>query len=189
MSLLNFEAFRNGNFETQSQQLEYLFERSKSLEIFTIGDPLFVKDLGSSYDEFVEKVRARLIKLCRTTGCDAEKHLSDVIAAHPRLGQTKKVLSAHSALEQRNLGSSDSKETQEILQRLNEQYEAVYLGLRFVVFVNGRSRPEIIRVMQSRINSGNSWLQEAQLACNEMCDIALDRIKKDTLTSQSHNKL
>ncbi|SCU99175.1 LAFA_0G22430g1_1 [Lachancea sp. 'fantastica'] len=191
MTLLNFQKFKNSDLEVQSQTLETLFERSKSLEKLTIANPSFAQNLGSNYVELVEKIRASLLDLCKQTGSSsgAKADVSDVIAAHPRLGQPNKVLSTHSAIEQRNLGNSDSQETLETLQRLNDQYEAKYPGLRFVVFVNGRTRPQIIQAMQSRILSGHSWLQEAQLACNEMCDIALDRIKKNVAPSTLQNKL
>ena len=37
------------------------------------------------------------------------------------------------------------------LARLNEAYEAKFPGLRFVVFVNGRGRGEIMGIMNERI--------------------------------------
>ncbi|CEP62535.1 2-oxo-4-hydroxy-4-carboxy-5-ureidoimidazoline decarboxylase LALA0_S05e07800g [Lachancea lanzarotensis] len=191
MPLMDFQKFRNADFEVQSQTLETLFERSKSLEKMTIANPSFARDRSSNYVELVEKIRAKLLELCSQAEAsrEAKADVSDVIAAHPRLGQPRVVLSAHSAIEQRNLGNSDSPEIKETLQRLNKQYEAQYPGLRFVVFVNGRTRPQIIKVMQSRINSDNSWVQEAQLACNEMCDIALDRIKKSVAPLAMETKL
>ncbi|SCU92838.1 LANO_0E02278g1_1 [Lachancea nothofagi CBS 11611] len=181
MGLPDFSYFKRADRDTQARLLELLFEQSSSLELITVDDPHFVNDIGSDYTTLVETVRSKLMGLCsRGQDPDTRHHLSDIIAAHPKLGQPKQNLSAHSAMEQRNLGSSDSTETLEVLQALNNSYEEKYPGLRFVVFVNGRPRSEIIEVMQRRINSGNSWLHEAQLACNEMCNIALDRVKKDS---------
>lgn len=43
----------------------------------------------------------------------------------------------------------------EELGKLNEEYEAKFPGLRFVVFVNGRGREEIMRIMRERIARGD----------------------------------
>ena len=45
------------------------------------------------------------------------------------------------------------------LGRLNEEYEAKFPGLRFVVFVNGRGRGEIMEIMRERIGRGD-WEAE-----------------------------
>ena len=45
------------------------------------------------------------------------------------------------------------------LARLNEAYEAKFPGLRFVVFVNGRARGEIMAIMRERIERGD-WEAE-----------------------------
>lgn len=45
------------------------------------------------------------------------------------------------------------------LARLNEAYEAKFPGLRFVVFVNGRGRGEIMTIMRERIERGE-WEAE-----------------------------
>jgi len=45
------------------------------------------------------------------------------------------------------------------LARLNEAYEAKFPGLRFVVFVNGRGRGEIMTIMRERIERGD-WEAE-----------------------------
>lgn len=42
---------------------------------------------------------------------------------------------------------------------LNEAYEAKFPGLRFVVFVNGRGRGEIMAIMRERIERGD-WEAE-----------------------------
>ncbi|SCU91984.1 LADA_0F13454g1_1 [Lachancea dasiensis] len=189
MSFPSFADFKNGNLDLQLQLLELLFERSSSLESITLKNPDFMNHIGSDYASFVEKVRTGLHSLCHRAirgDPEAKNHLSNIIAAHPKLGQPKQKLSAHSAHEQRNLGNSDSKEILETLNVLNTRYEARYPGLRFVVFVNGRPRPEIIQVLQQRIESGNSWSEEARVACNEMCDIALDRIHKTQIPPSTH---
>lgn len=47
----------------------------------------------------------------------------------------------------------------EELRALNEAYEVKFPGLRFVVFVNGRGRGEIVEIMKERIERGD-WEAE-----------------------------
>jgi len=47
----------------------------------------------------------------------------------------------------------------EELRALNGEYEKKFPGLRFVVFVNGRGRGEIVEVMRERIARGD-WERE-----------------------------
>lgn len=42
-----------------------------------------------------------------------------------------------------------------MLGELNEEYERVFPGLRFVVWVNGRGRGEIMGIMRERIERGD----------------------------------
>lgn len=60
---------------------------------------------------------------------------------------------------------------------LNEAYEARFPGLRYVVFVNGRSREEVMGDMRRRIEGGTVE-GECEAAVQAMCDIALDRVGK-----------
>ncbi|BGP53030.1 hypothetical protein JCM8202_004114 [Rhodotorula sphaerocarpa] len=72
------------------------------------------------------------------------------IAAHPRIGETK-------GLSQASAGEQGPKPGQQVtpaqvmkrLQVLNSLYEDAYPGLRFVTFVNGRSRAEIVPEMET----------------------------------------
>ena len=63
------------------------------------------------------------------------------------------------------------------MRRLNEEYEQRFPGLRYVVFVDGRSREEVMRDMRGRIERGD-WDSEVGLAGKAMCDIAVDRARK-----------
>jgi len=47
------------------------------------------------------------------------------------------------------------------LQRLNEEYEQKFPGLRYVVFVNGRDRDVIMNDMRTRIESGEQKSETA----------------------------
>ncbi|KJZ76859.1 hypothetical protein HIM_03736 [Hirsutella minnesotensis 3608] len=84
----------------------------------------------------------------------------------------KGVDSAQSAAEQANLAGEG-----EELAALNAEYEARFPGLRYVVFVNGRGRPEIMRDMRARIDEGD-YAKEVGAALQAMCDIAKDRASK-----------
>jgi 2-oxo-4-hydroxy-4-carboxy--5-ureidoimidazoline (OHCU) decarboxylase len=70
-----------------------------------------------------------------------------VLNAHPRIGATSG-LSARSAAEQ-SAGPTDP-DALRALERLNAEYERTF-GFRFVVFVNGRSRAEIVPVLRARL--------------------------------------
>ncbi|OAX41390.1 hypothetical protein K503DRAFT_790828 [Rhizopogon vinicolor AM-OR11-026] len=81
------------------------------------------------------------------------------IIAHPRIGENKQ-LSALSAKEQSGgLSATARVETPpEVLERLghlNACYEHVYSGLRYITFVNGRSRAAIAREMEDTLQLGH----------------------------------
>jgi len=112
---------------------------------------------------------------------------ADFISGHPRIGEVSN-LSALSAAEQA------SKKTQpEVLERLeylNSQYEAAYPGLRYITFVNGRSRAEIVPEMESvlGLEDGKSgevdvheqesekWMSELERAIGDIGLIAKARL-------------
>ncbi|ODQ54321.1 hypothetical protein SAICODRAFT_29485 [Saitoella complicata NRRL Y-17804] len=121
------------------------------------------------------------------------KSLLTILSAHPRLG-AKKVESTHSQSEQSSLGGGPD-ETQALVQ-LNREYEDTFPGLRYVTFVNGRSRGEIMEDMRERIEGGRRgggavavavrdtvWRGEVEDAIEAMCEIAGDRVKKLLATS------
>ncbi len=97
---------------------------------------------------------------------DEEKH--EVLDAHPAIGQKKK-LSKHSKAEQ---GADYDPAVIAELMRLNAEYEARH-GFRFVVFVDRRPKPEILEVLQSRID--NPTDEELETALHELVAIAIDR--------------
>ncbi|KAK5667742.1 hypothetical protein QVD99_005587 [Batrachochytrium dendrobatidis] len=102
-----------------------------------------------------------------------------VVNAHPRIGANKATLSALSYQEQGYTNAPNSLTNEDrINQRLaelNAQYEAKF-KFCFVVFVNGRSREEIIPVIEARLN--NSAEEELSNGLEHMIQIAQDRLKK-----------
>lgn len=193
MCLPDYSCFvESDNLTEQTKVIDDLFEPSYSILRFTLRDGMFMQNAklhAKNYAEFIELIRSRLLNICNNTeqigpsSRDVD-HLADIVGAHPRLGESAKKLSASSKKEQQKLqNNNDPIEIREMIAKLNNAYEKKYPGLRFVVFVNGRSRPQIIRDMQRRIESGNSWFEEARIAINELCDIAQDRVSKGELQS------
>ena len=97
----------------------------------------------------------------------------ELIDAHPRLGAPPATVSTSSFREQ----GYDRETTEAIadLELLNAAYEARF-GFRFCVFVNGRSRPELIPVVEAALTAD----REAEIgrALHDVVAIARDRFGK-----------
>ena len=91
----------------------------------------------------------------------------EALNAHPAIGARK--LSARSAAEQ---GSDADPAVLSELAYLNQVYEEK-LGFRFVVFVNGRPKREILEGLRDRI--GRTLEEEVDTGCRELVAIARDR--------------
>jgi 2-oxo-4-hydroxy-4-carboxy--5-ureidoimidazoline (OHCU) decarboxylase len=92
----------------------------------------------------------------------------EALAAHPAIGQ-RKDLSLRSAAEQ---GDDADPAVLSELAYLNQVYEEKF-GFRFVVFVAGRPKVEILDVLQERI--GRTREEELDTGCRELVAIARDR--------------
>lgn len=168
------------------EALGHLFEPCPVLTDFLISKVINGNHAFANYKDTVEACRSELLQyleLAHTTakglGTPIDPDISKIIAAHPRLGRSAtkpEVLSTHSSAEQKSLQSGSADEAKKLLE-LNEQYEATFPGLRYVVFVNGRPRQEIMENMAERIKNSNIE-KERETAFNAMCDIALDRASK-----------
>jgi 2-oxo-4-hydroxy-4-carboxy--5-ureidoimidazoline (OHCU) decarboxylase len=97
---------------------------------------------------------------------EAEK--VEALNAHPAIGQ-RTGLSERSATEQ---GDDADPAVLSELAYLNQVYEEKF-GFRFVVFVAGRSKLEILEVLQERI--GRTREEELETGCHELVAIARDR--------------
>ncbi|KAI0305798.1 Oxo-4-hydroxy-4-carboxy-5-ureidoimidazoline decarboxylase [Multifurca ochricompacta] len=81
---------------------------------------------------------------------------ANFLGGHPRIGEVKG-LSALSASEQ----AAHATPT-EVLARLlvlNNEYERRYPGLRYITFVNGRSRKAIMLEMEEKMGIGDGWVE------------------------------
>jgi 2-oxo-4-hydroxy-4-carboxy--5-ureidoimidazoline (OHCU) decarboxylase len=122
--------------------------------------------------------QTRLVQSLAATECPLER-ADDVLAtlsrhdkiealnAHPAIGA--RGLSARSAGEQG--GEADPVVLSE-LAYLNQVYEEKF-GFRFVVFVEGRSKREILDVLRKRL--GRTEDEELDTGCRELVAIARDR--------------
>ena len=128
--------------------------------------PLLAERVGAGGDPAAVVARARAVLATMT---EAERVA--VLNAHPRIGATAG-LSARSAAEQ---GGTTDLETQRALELLNAEYERAF-GFRFVVFMNGRSRAEIVPVLQARLR--HTRHEELATGIEEFLAIARDRLER-----------
>ncbi|KAK2605744.1 hypothetical protein N8I77_008559 [Diaporthe amygdali] len=155
--------------------LDLLFEPSDDLH--TLALPTLRAITFASYPELIDTIRDQLHVIAQSVHSDsnARKPLHSILGSHPRLGE-KKVHSAQSAAEQAQLQTGPEGEA-ERLAALNSEYEAKFPGLRYVVFVNGRSRDTIMDDMRRRIDRAD-LAEEEKEAINAMAAIAKDRASK-----------
>lgn len=143
--------------------LDLLFEPSEDLH--TLAIPTLRSITFATYPELIDTLRDQLLAIAQSVQSDssARKPLLSILGSHPRLG-AKKVDSAQSAAEQAQLQSGAESEAEK-LAALNREYESKFPGLRYVVFVNGRSRDVIMEDMRRRIDRGD-FAEEEKEAIN-----------------------
>ena len=90
-----------------------------------------------------------------------------MLDAHPAIGGTP--TSTRSAREQ---GTDDDPAVLAELAELNRAYEERF-GFRFVVFVNGRPRREIVPVLRERLERARA--EELETGVDELVRIAVSR--------------
>jgi 2-oxo-4-hydroxy-4-carboxy-5-ureidoimidazoline decarboxylase len=95
-----------------------------------------------------------------------------VLDAHPRIGADPASLSLHSRREQ---GEATDDATLRLLAELNDAYEKKF-GFRFVVFVAGRPKEEIVPVLRARL--ANTREAELRAGLEEFLAISLDRLER-----------
>ena len=123
-------------------------------ELFS-GRTRFVERLAQEEDPL-----GRALEIARTL---TEDEKAEALAAHPRIGERSP--------EQHGDDSAVLAE----LAELNRQYEDRF-GFRFVVFVNRRSRAEIIPVLRERL--AHTREQELETGLDDLVAIAEDRWRR-----------
>ncbi|KAK3681090.1 Oxo-4-hydroxy-4-carboxy-5-ureidoimidazoline decarboxylase [Podospora appendiculata] len=164
---------------TLTATLDLLFE--PSAELHALALPTLRTLSFSSYDDLISTLRTQLLAIAASLDAQSRGPLHAILGSHPRLGEPKKeTLSAQSAAEQRHLNSgagAGKEEEAARLRALNREYEERFPGLRYVVFVNGRGREEVMADMRRRIDRGD-LAEEEREGIEAMCDIAADRAAK-----------
>ena len=102
----------------------------------------------------------------------SERDRIAVLDAHPRIGADPASLSTLSRREQ---GEAADAATLRELAKLNDAYENKF-GFRFVVFVAGRTKREIVTVLRARL--GNPRDAELRTGLEEFLAISLDRLER-----------
>ncbi|EFA82135.1 allantoinase [Heterostelium album PN500] len=102
----------------------------------------------------------------------------ELLNSHPKIGAKPTEVSTLSYKEQGydKQPMSDEAKVLERLALLNVAYQEKY-GFTFMVFVNGRSKAEIIPILEKRLNHSTK-AQELQTGISEFFDIASSRLAK-----------
>ena len=111
----------------------------------------------------------RALQIARSMPEDEQLEL---INAHPRLGAPPASVSDASFREQGY--DRDTDVAMADLARLNDEYERRF-GFRFCVFVRGRSRPELVPVLEAALAADRSG--EIERALGDVVAIARDRYR------------
>jgi len=138
------------------EELDAIFERAPSLA---------ERVRGNDPSSIVASARGLIAQM-------SERERIAVLNAHPRIGADPASLSVLSRHEQ---GGAIELETLRDLVRLNDEYEGRF-GFRFVVFVAGRSKSEIVPVLRERLRRTRP--QELATGIDEFLAIARDRLER-----------
>lgn len=127
-------------------------------------------ELFEGRTRFVERLAALEDPLGKARGVAlelSEDEQKEILDAHPAIGG--RPTSARSASEQ---GTDDDPGVLARLAELNAAYEEKF-GFRFVVFVDGRPRREIVPILEERLERTRE--EELSTAVDELVQIAISR--------------
>lgn len=114
--------------EERAALLDRLFEPCVPLHTLSAG--LLREKTFDSYDDLISSIGLQLTVLAESTSTTDKAWLESILAAHPRLGQSK-VESTQSKAEQAKLSSQHDSPGQSLSQ-LNDLYEQTFPGLKYV---------------------------------------------------------
>ncbi len=139
--------------------------RHELAAIFERAPALAKRVRGSDPASIIASARLEIARL-------TEADRIGVLNAHPRIGADPASLSALSRREQR--GEADLATLRD-LAAMNEVYERRF-GFRFVVFVAGRSKAEIVPVIRQRLRHTRD--EELATGIEEFLAITRDRLER-----------
>lgn len=139
-----------------------------------LADGLFERRPYTSYVDLLDRAEALVADL-------PEADKVRVISAHPRIGEDAAAVRRTSDLSYREqgydretAGDPDVERVYRRLAELNRAYEDRF-GFRFVVFVNGRTKAEIVPLLETRLEGSRD--EEMETALGDMLLIARDRLR------------
>jgi 2-oxo-4-hydroxy-4-carboxy--5-ureidoimidazoline (OHCU) decarboxylase len=139
--------------------------REKLAEIFERAPALAERVTGANPASIIASARSEIARM-------TQDEQVAVLNAHPRIGQDPDSLSPLSRREQ---GDDAEAATLKELASLNDQYERRF-GFRFVVFVAGRSKAQIVPVLRDRLRRARE--HELAAGIDEFLAITRDRLER-----------
>ena len=166
-TLSEIQSSQSGSQSPLGGALDILFEHSPIL--LTKLEPQLHTLLKSSppLESYTQLIDTALEEISRwDTAAQAE-----FIAGHPRIGESKNLskLSASEQGAQANQAATSS-ETLARLAHLNRLYEVKYPGLRYITFVNGRSRAVIAEELEDALQIPHSLTLD-ELDCTQIIPV------------------
>ena len=140
-------------------------ERKELAAIFERAPALADRVEGSDPASIVASARSLIAGM-------SEPERIGVLNAHPRIGADPESLSARSRDEQ---GSSADVATLRDLAAMNDEYERRF-GFRFVVFVAGRPKAELLPVFRERLRRARA--DELATGIEEFLAITRERLER-----------
>lgn len=137
----------------------------KLAAIFELAPALAERVRGTDAASIVASARSEIARM-------TQDERVAVLNAHPRIGADPESLSALSRREQ---GGDAAGATLRELATLNDQYERRF-GFRFVVFVAGRSKAEIVPILRERLRRTRE--DEVATGIDEFLAITRDRLDR-----------
>lgn len=123
----------------------------------------------ASWSELIDAAEAEIAAMS-----DAER--SEMLNAHPRLGESSRTLRERSEASWREQGGPRlDRPTPARLRELNQAYEQTF-GFPFVEWVAGRPLEDVIPVLECRMQRDRA--SELEAGCRALVAIARDRLSK-----------
>jgi 2-oxo-4-hydroxy-4-carboxy--5-ureidoimidazoline (OHCU) decarboxylase len=141
------------------------FAREHLAAIFERAPALAERVRGNDAPSILASARSEIARM-------TEDERIAVLNAHPRIGADPASLSALSRREQ---GGGADVATLRDLASLNDEYERRF-GFRFVVFLGGRSKAEIVPVFRERLRRARE--DELATGIDEFLAITQDRLTR-----------